>query len=108
MTTLDLLWFIVAILAAYRLAYLLAVDNGPGYIFYRARAWVGRRWGEDSWQAEGIACVFCQSVWFGALAALGLNYTHLAIVRFALLALAVSGAVVIVHWLVMRLMRGIV
>lgn len=107
-TDVEIHWLILACLAAYRLAYLFAVDNGPYHSFYRLRAWVERRWGEDSWQAEGAACVFCQSVWFSLLAALALIYIDLWPVRLVFAWLGISGAIVILHWLVMRLMRGVV
>ena len=59
----------VAILACYRLAQLVALDDGPYKIFARFRAESGR-WaagGDAFWEncAELIHCPFCLGMWFG-------------------------------------------
>lgn len=101
----DTAWLIIAFLAAYRLAYLFAVDNGPAWIFKRWREYLAHRYGENSWQYEGAGCVFCQSVWFSFLTAGALYFIDLWPVRLVLIALALSGAIVALHWLVLVLIR---
>lgn len=68
---------LIAILATYRLTYMLNSEAGPADIFGRLRTRVGVRYDEFSnpvatnWLAEGILCYFCLSVWISfAVAAL--------------------------------------
>lgn len=102
------LWLVLLALAVYRMAYLTSTDQGPWRIFSRARAWVLARWGPESWQYEGATCLFCQSVWYAALAALayelGLEYWP---VRLVILWLALAGAALIVHWLILTWMAKV-
>lgn len=101
-------WYLIAALAVYRLAYLTAVDTGPARIFLRWRTWVMNRYGGGSWQFEGVTCVFCQSVWYSLPVALVFEFgLHLWVVRVALLMLGLSGAAVITHWLVVVMMNKI-
>lgn len=103
MKTIEPIWIILAALAAYRLAYLFTTDNGPGWVFKRLRDRIAWRYGPHSWQAEGSACVFCQSVWFSFLTAGALFFVDLWPVRLMLLALGMAGAIVALHWLVLFL-----
>ena len=72
----DPLRLLVAALAAYRLARLLALDEGPGGIFEATRRVLG---GEDidpeTLQARtnlgrGVTCPYCLGVWVALLLAL--------------------------------------
>lgn len=71
---------LLAILACYRLARLVAIDDGPGFVFARLRLWAkDREWKErkmnlvapmDSrwfgpWAslASGLECPFCVGIW---------------------------------------------
>jgi hypothetical protein len=60
----------VAILACYRLAQLVALDEGPYKVFARFRAELGRRAASGSafWEnsAELMHCPFCLGLWFAA------------------------------------------
>ena len=84
----DYLRFILAVFTLYRLARMLALDDGPFFIFKRVRYWVkDRAWREmekaghlskmtngkwdiddryfGKWHnlAEGITCPFCIGIW---------------------------------------------
>ena len=60
-------------LATWRLAHLFAFEDGPFHIFYRLRKAAGQRLNADgipyntTHLAEGLACLWCNSVWFGVL-----------------------------------------
>jgi len=74
----SLLRFIILSLACYRLAQLIADDDGPLSIFGRLRQWVdGQAKAEQDqgngliWQSvsDGINCPFCIGVWIAAVLA---------------------------------------
>ena len=86
-------------LATWRIAHLLAYEDGPAHLFERLRVRAGVRYDEHSQPypatnlAEGLTCLWCNSVWVGALwtgawLALGDSVTWLAL-PFALSALAI-------------------
>lgn len=58
----------IAILACYRLAQLIALDDGPYFIFDRIRRELGKRAAEEDalWVnlAELVNCPFCLGIWF--------------------------------------------
>jgi hypothetical protein len=97
-----LLWFL-SVLASYRLAYLLTIDNGPGYIFLNWREIIKRKYGENSWQYEGASCAICQSVWYAFIFSVYLAYLLGAIELQPLLWLSIAGACVVLHWAVLAL-----
>lgn len=53
----------MSILALYRLARMLSREDGPAYAFLLARGWVARRYGDRSWQFEGVNCPLCLGFW---------------------------------------------
>lgn len=59
---------VLGILACHRLAQLVALDDGPLFVFKRLRAAAGRRAaaGGIFWSslAEGIHCPYCLGMWF--------------------------------------------
>lgn len=60
----------IYILAVYRLAQLIALDDGPYQVFDRLRHWAGMKAGVDGfWYnlSEFIHCPFCLGVWFSLL-----------------------------------------
>ena len=68
----DLFLFLILSLTCYRLAQLIATDDGPLSIFGRLRQWIDRRAKAEQeqgkrliWQsaADGIHCPFCVGVW---------------------------------------------
>ncbi len=89
--------FVIVALAVYRLAHLIALDDGPGDLLIRLRTAVAGRYGLESWQARGVCCPVCVSFWLVWPAALLLQPESL--LEFAVLALALSApAAVIARW----------
>jgi hypothetical protein len=96
------------VLAVYRLAYLTTTDSGPARVFKRFRLAVYAYYGGDSWQYEGATCVFCQSVWYALPAAIAVLFgLHLIWVQLILLTLGLAGAVLVLHWLVLTMIRRV-
>ena len=100
-------WFdlLIAVLAVWRLALLVAKDEGPLELFHRLRSIAGayayRKDGEPA-SALGrfVTCVWCLSVWFAVPWAVwltvGFGPANTAFRAFGLV-LAISGAVVLLH-----------
>jgi len=82
---------IIAALAVYRLSWALAFEQGPANVFQHIRGAAERG---PEWLAKGVSCPRCTSFWLGwpaaACAVWGGDWG-----LFVLLALALSGAVVI-------------
>lgn len=96
----TLLEFLLATLATYRISHMVALEPGPFEIFHTIGAWVGKRYGEKSWQFEGINCVVCLSFWFSIPVVLLLKPGGVA--RFVLNWLGVAGAVMTAHKWIMK------
>jgi hypothetical protein len=62
-------WFVVLVFAVYRLSHLIAKDDGPWRFIHGIRELVLNKYGYDSWQADGIHCTLCLSIWFSIPAA---------------------------------------
>lgn len=108
MTTSPALWIVLLALAVYRLAYLFTTDTGPWLILKRIRQWVHSRYGLSSWQYQGATCVFCQSVWYAALAALSYEFgLGLWWVRVLVIWMGLAGAALLLHWLVLTMIRQV-
>lgn len=66
-------YFVIAVLATYRLAYDIAKMDGPFEIYVRFRWWIEAKFGADHWIEQGVNCPICTSFWVSlpiALAAL--------------------------------------
>lgn len=94
----DFKRFIILSLACYRLAQLIANDDGPLSIFGRIRRGVDRKAKAEQeegrgliWQSvsDGINCPFCVGVWVAAV--LGVVYTGIDRLLFIRI-LAIAGA----------------
>ena len=59
--------FILAVLVVYRLAYLVAEDEGPFSIMAKMRAHVDPQ--RLTWLGRGIRCPMCVSFWLSFIAA---------------------------------------
>lgn len=92
----NLLNLLILALAAWRLAYMLVEEDGPGYIFLRFRRWLGIIETEKqtpsgmrperlarNWVGTLFICVNCMSIWTAALC-YGLLLTPLAPVVYVL------------------------
>jgi hypothetical protein len=101
-STLD---FVAIALSAWRLAFMLVNEAGPGNIFAKLRRLVGVRerlsdtpggkaapYGLNP-LADAFCCIFCMSVWTAALSWLGLQ-TPIAPVVYIL---AASGLAILAH-----------
>jgi hypothetical protein len=78
----------LAVLASYRVAHMIANEDGPGFVFLRVRAWA-MRW---PWLEAGISCPLCFSFWV----ALPMLFAPRRVLEW----LGVAGGVLIVHrWL---------
>ena len=57
--------FVLAVLATYRVAHMIAREDGP----FDAFAWVREKLGQESWYGRGMNCVLCISFWLALPAA---------------------------------------
>lgn len=80
---------LLRVLAAYRLAYLIANERGPFDAGERLRSWVEQAYGADSWQSEGINCPLCISFW--------LAFVLLLCPDWLIAGLGTAGGVLVVH-----------
>jgi hypothetical protein len=83
---------ILAILATYRLAHVVAMEDGPFDAFTRLRTRVG----QATWVGRGIACPLCLSFWL-ALPMAGLTLDGGVVGVFVVMWLGVAGGVLILH-----------
>lgn len=103
----DGLTLLLCALAAYRVAYLIAVEDGPFEVAARVREAAERRYpptmgadgyGREHWIVAGLACPLCVSFW----AAPAVLLLH-AWLPWLVWWLAVAGAVLVAHrWLEAR------
>jgi len=84
---------VLAILATYRVAFLVTSEDGPFELATRFRALFGQR----TWVGRGFHCVFCVSFWLSMIPALYLGWAwSLPQADVALLWLGIAGGVVVV------------
>lgn len=62
--------FILLALAVYRVAHMVALEDGPADVFAKLR----HRAGQRSWVGRGFHCPMCLSFWLGFGAALALPW----------------------------------
>lgn len=79
---------LLAILAIYRVARMLAYEEGPWELFTRLR----NRFVVDNWIGRGIRCPLCLGFWLALIAAVGLEATPLLVWW-----LGMAGAQAIIH-----------
>lgn len=80
------LGFALAALAVYRVAVMVAHEDGPWRVFVRLRAHAQVRW--PLWVAEGLGCPRCLSVWAALVIVPAVAWPPTA---FVVAVLAVSG-----------------
>lgn len=89
---------ILAALGAYRLAYLVAYEDGPADGATHLRTFVARRWG-GTWLHRGVHCPLCVSCWT-ALLLVGLVASGVWWLLLMVQWLGVAGAALVLHlWL---------
>jgi hypothetical protein len=84
---------VIASLASYRLARMVALETGPFALFSRFRGWVfgwqGKKHGpKKTWITEGVGCPLCVGAYGSALM---LALTYLDYVNLVVLWLAIAG-----------------
>ena len=89
----TLITVLVVGLATYRVARLLVLEDGPGHVFLRVRAWAGcYEYGADGRAQTNLGralnCPHCTGVYVGILAFLGHLILPSAVVFLAALGLA--------------------
>jgi hypothetical protein len=93
----NTLWFVIALLATYRLTRLVTADK----ITERVRIWVI---GRSDWLGYLVTCDWCLSIWVAPLPATAvLVWGDITAVQVGLVALAVSGATGLLSLLERRL-----
>lgn len=105
------LWFTLATLATYRVAYMIAIEDGPADVFVWLRTqvylqWTGKKQKERGgnwyhWTYRGINCPLCISFWLSWAAAAGIPWTSWR--EYLYLSLGIAGGIVVLH----RLTSGI-
>ncbi len=92
-----ILRFILLILMVFRVTLMITTENGPAWIFKHFRQSVKRGTPKATHLDEGITCNWCVSVWIGGAAAV-IEYFFAGnpIYETGILALALSGAVVLI------------
>lgn len=93
-----MLELIIAVLATYRLAHMMAFEDGPGDVFARWRGYVG----QASWVGRGFHCILCLSFWLAWLFAAPAVNPLENFAEYNLFALAISGAIVVFHEVIDR------
>lgn len=98
----SLKWFLVFGLACYRLADLIATDDGPLFIFANLRGWTDARAKQEQdtgikrgkWQSlnDGIHCPFCVGVWAAVILAVVYSGILKPLVTIFIYAMAIAGA----------------
>ena len=85
----DWLAFVLAVLATWRVAFMLAREDGPFDAFSKMREKVG----QTTWYGRGLHCVLCMSFWLSLPAAL------IAGLPLILGWLGIAGTIVVIYLL---------
>lgn len=85
------LQFLILALAVYRVAHMIAREDGPWDVFARLRSRAGQR----SWIARGLWCPLCIAFWLGFVAAAWLPWLGWA--WYGAAALALSGVTLVLY-----------
>jgi len=84
----DALTFVLLVLATYRLARMVASEEGPFGVFHQLRGWLDPD--QKTWLGRGVNCALCVGFWAAPIV-LGLHALWPPLVWW----LAVAGAAVI-------------
>lgn len=88
-------YFLLSVLAVYRVAHMVAAEEGPWRVFERLRDAAG-----EGWVGHGVRCVLCMSFWLSVIPALGVaEYGALwhTIGSVMLYTLGIAGGVLTLH-----------
>ena len=88
----NFLWLIICALAAFRLAELVVIDDGPFDIFFHLRGWAHRQPMTRSRGALAgvLSCVHCTGLWMAILVGF-LYFSQNSILQFMIFILAIAG-----------------
>lgn len=67
---LNVFEFILSTLAVWRVARIVAMEDGPAAAFLHWRSWLTDKPPSWQWVADGFSCVLCLSFWLALPAAL--------------------------------------
>lgn len=97
----SLKWLIIFGLASYRLADLIATDDGPLFIFANLRDWTDKKAKAEQnagikrgkWQSlnDGIHCPFCVGIWAASLLVVVYTGIYRFIFTVFIYAMAIAG-----------------
>lgn len=73
----SVIWLLLALFASYRMAVLIAQEEGPFALAEKLRTWAFHRH-RDTWLERGINCLSCVSFWAACGAAALLMWGGLA------------------------------
>lgn len=94
--------FLVAVCATYRLAHMIAREDGPVEVFLSLRTWLHTHSSRRTrWIVAGVDCPLCLSFWLAWLIALLLPW--LGVAFFVLTSLGIAGGALVLHSVVSRL-----
>lgn len=85
----DIITWIAAVLSVYRMAHMIAMEDGPFDVFSTLRGKVG----QSNWIGRGFHCVLCISFWL----TLPAIFVHWVIIDPILAWLSIAGACLILH-----------
>lgn len=85
------IWIVMATLATYRLARMIALEDGPADVF----SWLRDKVGQRTWIGRGLHCVLCISAWLCWMAALLLPLATWQ--EYVIASLGIAGGVVVIH-----------
>jgi hypothetical protein len=85
-----LIRWVFAAFATYRVARMLALEEGPFGLFDKMRDGAERAFG-DSWLGRGLACPYCTGFWIALVAALAVTELASAF-EFVMVWLSIAGA----------------
>lgn len=95
----DWLVFLLAVLATYRVSFMIVSEDGPFNMVARWRRFLSGKFIETrhEWIYIGFTCVLCVSFWLSWLVAALLWLSGFTAVPFWLMALGIAGAVLLLH-----------
>lgn len=95
----EIVSFVIGVLAVYRVAVMVSSEKGPFAIFEGLRNAAAKAFppkdGKQHWIDQGVNCPLCISFWLGFAAAPVVRPQ--SVYEFIVVALAISGGVVVIH-----------
>lgn len=83
---------ILAAFASYRIAHMIALEDGPADAFTRFRTFIESRLTQESWIVRGFNCPLCLGFWISLVFAAALRWGQLPLFDVVLVWLGIAGA----------------